>query len=58
MYGKRLALGATVVALVVGVSGALSNSAGSLNSRRPVLLTEARGRSTPCGCDCTRQGQI
>ena len=28
MYGKRLALGAAVVALVVGVTGALSNSSG------------------------------
>ena len=35
MYGKRLALGALVVALVVGVSGALSNSAGQ--SQQPVL---------------------
>jgi hypothetical protein len=37
MYGKRLALGASVVALVVGVSGALSNSAGQSQQPTPGL---------------------
>jgi hypothetical protein len=37
MYGKRLALGASVVAMVVGVSGALSNSAGQSQQPAPGL---------------------
>lgn len=37
MYGKRLALGASVVALAVGVSGALSNSAGQPQQPAPGL---------------------
>jgi hypothetical protein len=37
MYGKRLALGASLVALVVGVSGALSNSTGQSQEQAPGL---------------------
>jgi hypothetical protein len=37
MYGKRLALGASVVALVVAASGALSNSAGQSQQPAPGL---------------------
>lgn len=37
MYGKRLVLGTSVVALVVAASGALSNSAGQSQEQAPGL---------------------